>query len=83
MCVHACIRGAGEKASPFIISLLLDLCLDLGPDLLQVHRRLGRLTFLLRHTLSTALFSNGKEQLGTDTAPSQHLGLALQWTDCG
>lgn len=58
--VSARVRACRTVASPFIISLLLDLCLDLGSDLLQVHGRLGRLTFLLRHTLSTALFQMGK-----------------------
>lgn len=56
LCVFVCVI----EASPFIVDLLLDLRLDLGPDLLQVHRRLGRLAFLLRHTLSTALFQMGK-----------------------
>lgn len=60
VCARAWVRACRTVASPFIISLLLDLCLDLGSDLLQVHGRLGRLTFLLRHTLSTALFQMGK-----------------------
>lgn len=61
--------GQRLETSPFIISLLLDLCLDLGPNFLQIHMRLGRLAFLLRHTLSTALFQMGKS---TETLMAPH-----------
>lgn len=71
MCDNVCVCVRVTEATPFIIGLLLDLCLDLGSDLLQVHRRLGRLTFLLRHCLSTALFEMGKSS--EDGTTSQHL----------
>ena len=75
-----CILKHKETASPFIICLLFNLCLDLGSDLLYVHRRLGWLTFLRRHTLSTALFEMGENNQAAHAAASRHRGPVLQWT---
>lgn len=54
------LRNQEGEDSPFVIGLLLDLCLELGSDLLQIHWRLGWLAVLHHHTLPTASFHRGE-----------------------
>lgn len=54
------LRNQECEDSPFVIGLLLDLCLELGSDLLQIHRWLGWLAVGRRHALPTASFRRGE-----------------------